>query len=127
MPASYRDIGPTQLLTATPDQTTRNPGNWTIEATQAALNCYVSLAEIYHIAIDGPVQSSVAIYRGTRLWENVSQGWSNSWDPTNPMIVRPTDEVFFFWKAAAGVWFPVPTATLWLRYNTELPENVQWR
>lgn len=122
MPAVYRDLGPSQMLTATPDQTHLNPGNWTIEATTANLNFRVAQAEIYQISIDGPIGSSFTVYRGTRRWNVVAQGWANSWDAVNPLYVRPGDSIFLFWNAAVTL-TPTPTAIFWLRYDTELPEN----
>jgi hypothetical protein len=122
MPASYYDLGPTQLLKATPDQTHRNAGNWTIEAGPQALNCKVAQAEIYQINIDGPIGSSFAVYRNTVRWNLVFQGWSNSYDPTQPLYVRPGDSIFLFWNAAVTT-TPVPTAVFWLRYDTDLLAN----
>jgi hypothetical protein len=119
---SYRDLGPTQQLTARLDQTGRNPGNWTIEATQSDFGVYVAQAEIYQISIDGPIGSSFTVYRGTRRWNQVAQGWANSYDPVNPLYVRPADSVFLFWNVGPGN-NPTPTATFWLRYDSELPEN----
>jgi hypothetical protein len=124
MPASYRDLGPTALITATPDQTFNNTGNWTIVAGPTVLNCYVALAEIYQIAVDGPIGSGIVVARNTRIWNQVVQGWQNNYDPSNPLFVRPTDTIFLYWKAPI-VWLPVPTATFWLRYDVDLPENKQ--
>lgn len=122
MPATYRDLGPTQLLTATLDQTRNNPGNWTIQADQKALNCYVAQAEIYQISIDGPIGSSFTVYRNTRRWNFVLQGWANTYDPVNPLYVRPGDSVFLYWNAKITQ-TPTPTAIFWLRFDTDLPEN----
>ena len=122
MPASYRDLGPTQLLIATPDQTGNNPGNWTIQADPQALNCHVGQAEIYQVAINGPVGSTMSVFRNTRVWNNVVQGWNNNYDPVNPLYIRPGDSVFLYWAASVNTG-PTPTAVLWLRYDTELPEN----
>lgn len=122
MPASYRDLGPTQMLTATPDQTGNNPGNWTLTATQRELGNLVAQAEVYQISIDGPVGSSFTLYRNTRRWNFVQQGWANTYDPLQPLFVRPGDTLFFYWKAQTSQ-TPVPTAVLYLRYDTELPEN----
>ena len=122
MPASYRDLGPTALLTATLDQTNNNPGNWTITVTPQILNCRVALAEIYQISIDGPIGSVMSLYRNTHVWNQVVQGWANNYDPTNPLYVRPGDSLFLYWHAPV-IWKPTPTAKLWLRYDTELPEN----
>jgi hypothetical protein len=121
--ARYRDLGPTRGLTATPDQTLRNPGNWTIVADPQILNCKVAQAEIHQIALDGPIGSAMNVYRNQQLWNHVQQGWANNYDPVNPLYVRPGDSVFLFWLAAAGLWLPAPTATIWLRYDLDLPGN----
>lgn len=127
MPASYRDLGPTALLTATLDQTGNNQGNWTITFPPQVLNCRVALAEVYQLSIDGPIGSTMSLYRNTHVWNQVIQGWANNYDPTNPLYIRPGDSVFLYWKAPAGPLpngsTPVPTAKLWLRYDIELPEN----
>jgi hypothetical protein len=122
MPAVYADLGATALLTATPDQTGNNRGNWTITADPAALRFKVAQAEIYQITIDGPVGSSFNLYRNTHLWNYVQQGWKNNWDPINPLYLRQGDTVFLYWLVPIAQQ-PVPTAKLWLRYDTELPAN----
>jgi hypothetical protein len=125
--AEYRDLGPTQLLTAVLDTTAANPvlaGGFMITADQSKLNFRAALTEVYQIAIDGPVGSSFALYRNTRLWNWVQQGWRNTYDPANPLVVRPGDNLFFYWNTAAGT--PVPQATIWMRYDINLPENIQY-
>ncbi len=121
--ARYRDLGPTNLLKATPDRTLRNTGNWTIVADPQTLNCKVAQAEIHQISLDGPIGSALDVYRNTQLWNHVQQGWKNNYDPVNPLYVRPGDSVFLFWLAASGLWLPAPTATIWLRYDLDLPGN----
>jgi hypothetical protein len=122
VPASYRNLGPTRLLTATPDATNRNKGNWTIVVDPQTLNCKIAQAEVHQISIDGPIGSSMSVYINQQAWNQVVQGWANNYDPVNPLYVRPGDTLFLFWRAPL-IWKPVPTATLWLRYDTELPEN----
>lgn len=122
MPATYRDLGPTQQVTAQLDQTHNNPGNWTVTADQGVLGNHVAQAEIYQISIDGPIGSSFTVYRGTRRWNTVAQGWANSWDPVNPLYIRPGDTIFLYWNVPVSQ-KPAPTAVFWLRYDTELPEN----
>ena len=123
--AEYEDLGarpPAAPQQATPDQTGKNTGNWTVTFDKNALNCQVAQAEVYQIAIDGPVGSTFALYRNNRLWNNVVQGWSNNYDPVNPLYIRPGDSLFFYWDASVMT-APVPTVTLWLRYDTELRRN----
>lgn len=123
MPASYRELPPTKLLTATPDQTFRNAGNWTIVADPQTLGNHVGQAEVHQIAIDGPVGGTLSVFRNQQLWNGVVQGWSNNYDPTNPLYIRPGDTVYLFWKVPVTWPGPTPTATIWTRYDVELPEN----
>ena len=118
----YRDLGPTQLITARPDTTGKNTGNWTLIADDQVLNCKVAQAEIYQISIDGPVGSSFTVYRNTVRWNTVLQGWSNSWDPVNPLYLRPGDSLFLYWTAPISQQ-PPPTAVFWIRYDEDLQEN----
>jgi hypothetical protein len=121
--ARYRDLGPTTLLKATIDATGRNTGNWTIVADPQVLNCKVSQAEIHQINIDGPIGAAMELWRNQQRWNQVAQGWSNNYDPVNPLYIRPGDSIFMFWLASAAVWSPAPTATIWLRYDMDLPGN----
>lgn len=110
------------LLTAIPDTTTRNPGNWTLTANPQDLNVKVALAEVYQITVDGPVGFGFDLYRNTRKWNSVLQGWQNNYDPQQPLFIRQGDTLFFFWRAATTV-TPAPTATIWIKYDADLPEN----
>lgn len=120
--AEYRDLGPTQLLTAVPGDLTNPYGinNWVITAQQKDLNVYVAQAEIYQIYVDGPVGSTFKMYRNSRQWNIVLQGWANNYDPTETIYVRPGDAISFYWNSTR---LPIPTAILWLRYDISLPEN----
>jgi hypothetical protein len=121
--ADYSDLGPTLQLTAVADAAGQNPfgvGFWTVTAAEQDLNVKVALAEIYQITIDGPIGSSFMMYRNTRPWNKVLQGWFNYCDPIEPMFVRPGDSVYLYWNSTRA---PTPTATLWLRYDVSLPEN----
>jgi hypothetical protein len=120
---TYRDLGPTLPVTAVPDTQGMNPyglGFWTLTASQRELNTSVAQAEIYQITIDGPVGSSFKMFRNTRPWNNVLQGWQNYDDPTEPLYVRPSDSIYLYWNSTRA---PTPTATFWLRYDADLPEN----
>lgn len=123
MPASYRDLAATQKLTAAADNTGANPyglGNWTITFAPSDLGFKVGQAEVYQASVDGPVGSSFQMWRNVRLWNTVAQGWANNYDPQQPMLLRFGDTVSLYWNSSAA---PAPTAVLWLRYDTSLPEN----
>jgi hypothetical protein len=120
---TYRDLGPTMLLTAVSDpQNKIAANNWTLTADPQALNCRVALAEVYQITVDGPVGFGFDLYRNARLWNRVAQGWQNNYDPQQPLWIRPGDSLFFYWRAASSL-LPAPTAVIWLKYDIDLPEN----
>ncbi len=121
--AKYRLIG-SRNATAKADTTGRNAGNWTVTFSPDVLLAHVALFEIYHVAIDGPVGSSFKVFRENDQWDQVLQGWQNSWDPGQPMMVRDADTLYYFWASATST-SPTPTVTLWLRYDADLPENQQ--
>jgi hypothetical protein len=122
--STYRTLGPTLPLLAVPDQGLtpyQIAGNWTVTADQQSINSHVAQAEIHQINIQsGPVSSSVKIYINNRLWNTVAQGWWNTYDPVNPMYIRPGDQVFMYWNSSNN---PMPTVTFWMRYDIDLPEN----
>ena len=124
--ARYRDLGsrPPGTGQQTGAADPLNPygaGNWTVTFDPNALNMRVAQAEVYHITVDGPVGSKFKVFRNkSGWWDTVLQGWSNSWDPQQPLYVRKDDNLFFYWSSAAA---PAPTVRLWLRYDLDLPEN----
>lgn len=79
--------------------------------------------EVYHIYLDGPVGSSVAVFIDNQRWDFVSQGWQNGWDPQQPLLLRGGVSLIFCWSVAfangpyatTGTANVRPTATLWLR------------
>ena len=80
--------------------------------------------EVYHIALDGPIGSSLTIFRDVHEWDYVAQGWANGWDPSEPLIIFGGITLQFCWNFAftAGPYNRTtniqPRVTLWLR----LPE-----
>lgn len=77
--------------------------------------------EAYHIALDGPIGSSVAILIDRIPWDFVNQGWANGWDPAQPMLLKSGVTLAFCWNVAfaAGPYNRTtnirPVVTLWLR------------
>lgn len=77
--------------------------------------------EVYQIAIDGPVGSSVVVLIDGAEWNYVAQGWSNSYDPAQPLLLNASNTLQFCWNVAyaAGPYNKttniLPVATIWLR------------
>jgi len=76
--------------------------------------------EVYHIALDGPVGSSLVVLRDGKTWDYVAQGWKNGWDPQQPLPIPQQNVIQFCWNVAftsppyssSNV---QPMVTLWLR------------
>ena len=79
--------------------------------------------EIYHIALDGPVGSSLVVMRDQKIWDYVNAGWKNGWDPSQPLPIGGTQigTIQFAWNVAftnppynttSNV---QPQVTVWLR------------
>jgi len=81
--------------------------------------------EVYHIALDGPVGSSGVWMRDGKQF-GYFLGWTNEWDPQQPMILRGGQTVQFCWNttATAGPYNRTtniqPVVTLWLRRAQQL-------
>lgn len=121
---SYVPIG-ARPLTAAADTTGRNKGNYTCAFTPDILNVKVPFFEIYHALFTGArLLDSVTIYIGTYQWSFASAGvgGGSEWDPAQPMLLRPGDEVYFFWSTPVAGNTP-PVVTPWLRFDTEIPAN----
>jgi hypothetical protein len=87
-------------------------GNYTAQFAPKDLNFTVPLAEVHHIAIDGP-GGYIKVYINEDFWDTCSYGGQNSWDPSQPMLIRPGDIVSFYWSVASG---GAPQVTIWLRH-----------
>jgi hypothetical protein len=103
------------------------PGTgWDVVFTPDMLSTNLTQFEVYQISIDGPIGSSVQMMVNARAWSRAAQGWANSWDPSQPLIMGQTDQIDFFWN------FPFtappydrfaniqPVVTLWLRHDAQI-------
>jgi hypothetical protein len=86
-------------------------GNYTVQFAPKDLNFTVPLAEVFHIAVNGP-GGYFLVYINEDFWDTSSFGGVNSWDPSEPMLVRPGDIISFYWSVSTG---GAPGVTLWLR------------
>lgn len=122
--ASYVPIG-ARPLTAKPDTTSRNKGNYTNAFTPDILNVKVPFFEIHHaLFTSARLLDSVTIFIGTFQWSFASVGFGggSEWDPAEPMLLRPGDELYFFWSTPVSV-TPAPVVTPWLRFDADLEAN----
>jgi hypothetical protein len=119
---SYRPL-PQVAVTATADTTGQNTGNWT-NAFVASVLPDINTYEIWHMTVTAAqVLGSATIKLRNQVFSVVTADLTgnNEWDPSQPMIVNAGDELFYLWNYAASGTAPV--ATLWMRYDADLPQN----
>lgn len=104
-------LGPREQTGAKDQQNKVAAGNWTVTFAPKDLQFNVSVAQVFHIAVNGP-GGYFLIYINEDFWDAVSYGGVNSWDPSEPMWVRPGDNVYFYWSLSSGT---APVVTIWLR------------
>lgn len=113
---AYVRLGP-RPKTAAPDTTGNNAGKYTTAYTQGDLAITVPYFEVYQIGVTGGLGSEFQVFINTQLWNAVPTGFQNSYDPSQPIILEPGDELFFYWNLAVSGNTP-PQTTLWLRADT---------
>lgn len=89
----------TDAIIALPGQ--MNAGMWTATFSSADIGISLPEFECYHIVIKGgPPGSTFDVYVGNRLYDSVTPGDTNSWDPNNPMKLQAGDSVYFYWNSS---------------------------
>lgn len=112
--AEYADLGPRAGTGFADPNNPTGAGNWTVSFPASVLTVQVPLFEVYHIAVNGP-GGYILVYRNEDFWDTTNYGGQNSWDPQQPLLVRPGDGLTFYWSIGTGT---APVMTLWLRHNT---------
>ena len=103
------------------DTTGQNPGNWTVQFPASLINVNVPEAEIYKMVVqNGAPTATFNVYVNNTLWDLAVYAPHNSWDPQQPLIIRPGDSLFFYYSDPATDGYQ-PNVTIWLRYEITLP------
>ena len=119
---TYVSLG-SRMVTAAPDQTGLNPGNWTNAFTQNVTGIFVSQVEVYHMVVTQvPAGAMGNIYIGARQYGFTFPNSGTEWDPAQPMLLGIGEELDVFWNIPASGQ-PVPTVTAWFRYDPAVPGN----
>jgi len=113
--ADYVGLGSRPLL-ATADDTGLNPGNWTNHYTGKVIAVNVPQFEVYHMVVTQAMPGTQAvIYAGPDQYSFVMPVGGSEWDPSQPLLLNPSQELVFAWNTpATGT---PPKTTLWLRYD----------
>src|SRR5580700_7470770 len=113
---SYITLG-SQQVTAAADTTGLNAGNWTNAFTKQVLSANVPYYEVYSMTVKNvPANGSLVVYVNTRIRSSAQLFGNSEWDPSQPILMTPDDELYIAWTAAAAAG-TAPVATVWLRYD----------
>jgi len=101
---------------------TNAPQNWQVIFDPATINCTMPYFEVSHISVMGAQGSSFTIYIDAQEWENVQNGYINSWDPVVPIPLHPGQYLYMYWSNPDTDGNP-PTVTIWMRYDQDIIAN----
>lgn len=121
---SYIGLG-SRYLVATADTTGLNTGNYTNAFSPAVLNINVPYCEIYHMVVQNvPIGNSANIVVNGKQWGFTEPNGGSEWDPAQPLLLLPGDEVDFLWNAPSNG-SQAPQVTVHLRYDPTIPANAR--
>lgn len=108
-------------VTATADSTGLNPGNWTAVLPADIINISVPVFEMYHMFISAPTlgvgqQSNARVRWNQYFWDATLVAQLNSWDPSQPMLLQPGDEISVLFNVPTTS-NPAPMITCYFRYQ----------
>jgi len=119
----YLPLGSALPLAATLDNTGFNSGNWTNAFTADKINIKIGNFECYHMVVSQVPAGAAAVIRiGTRPYSFTQPFGGSEWDPQQPMLLQPGQDVYFLWDVAVTV-LPAPLVTMYFRYDPALPGN----
>lgn len=87
---------------------------WTVTFDPRLLAIQIPF-EVYHIAVSGPTGSNFQVFLDNTFYDYVNRGDINSWDPAQPMHVRPGQSIYFYWNTGVA---PAPSVTIFCREPT---------
>lgn len=117
---AYVTLGP-RPVKATADTTGLNTGNYTASLSDQVIGASVPRFEMYHMFISAPTLTGIAttatVLVNRQYWDATLIGQLNSWDPSQPMLLQPGDEIDVLFNVPTTN-TTVPTVTCWFRYET---------
>jgi hypothetical protein len=122
---SFITLGSRGPLKGAADNTGMNSGNWTVAFTPDLINVNVSQFEIYKMTVlcAKPTLVTFDVFVDTFKWDTGVYGNRNSWDPSQPLIMRPGQTLAFLYSNPVSDNFP-PVVTIWMRYDPAIAQQV---
>lgn len=113
---SYLPLG-SKKATAAADATTLNAGNLTAVFNDANMGINTTTFELYHLALlNIPSNTTVSVYLGMQLYTVAQLDTIGDWDPIQPMILQPGQDIYICFNIAAAS-ATIPVVTAWFRYD----------
>jgi hypothetical protein len=107
-------LGDANVTATIAGATSQYAGRWVAAFTPAVIGIFQAQFECYRIVIrGGPPASTFDVYIGTRLYDSVTPGDTNSWDPNQTLKLNQGDTVTFVWNSGAGAAGP----EVWLYFQ----------
>ncbi|HEX9541785.1 MAG TPA: hypothetical protein VGA04_26780 [Streptosporangiaceae bacterium] len=117
----YQTLG-SRAATGAADTTGQNPGNWTVQFAPKDLAVTVTEFEVYKIVVTKAAQTATFdVFVDSKQWDTSVYATNNSWDPSQPLIVRYGETIYFFYSTAASDG-KMPHVTIWLRHEVSLSQ-----
>jgi hypothetical protein len=117
----YQTLGSRSAVGAA-DTTGQNKGNWTVQFAPKDLAVTVTEFEVYKIVVTGAAQTATFnVYVDAQQWDTAVYGTNNSWDPSQPLIVRYGQTIYFYYSSASTDGSQ-PKVTIWLRHEVALSQ-----
>jgi hypothetical protein len=115
----YQTLGSRTVLGAA-DTTGLNTGNWTVQFAPKDIAVTVTEFEVYKIVVTGSAQTATFnLFVDAQQWDTSVYATNNSWDPSQPLIVRYGQTLYFFYSTVSSDG-KQPKVTIWLRHEVSL-------
>lgn len=97
-------------------------GNWVVTFDPKIIAVPTGGFEVYHLALKGPLGSSMQMYVDRTFYDITNHGDVNSWDPNNTLhLIGGGQTLYLYWNSAV---LPVPAVTIYLRQSAALENPI---
>lgn len=87
-------------------------GMWSVTFDPKIFAIATNEFEVYHIALTGPVGTTLQVWVDRTFYEVTQHGDVNSWDPNHPLHMNGGQSLYFYWNSGIA---PAPFVTVYLQ------------